>query len=282
MKKIILTVGTLLAIMSASYAQSNVILTNSVTGNGNTTSIQQTIQAAFGFNNNASITVLGNDNTAMLKQDGGGLVSTTTQSGNDNQSDVSQMGSYSANSVFQTGTNDGKNVSVVISDGQGIVSQVHQQADGAGSSNNMKLSQTGNNSYAGSQQYATNRGVNSIDWEQTDNFMGIGSQANLLQVADGAGSTNTLIGSQAIGFAEGYATAEFTQTATNGGANVALVLQPSIFSAVYGEQTADGTGSSNFASIDQSGDIEEFDFMQTAMAGGTNEAQVLQYGFLDF
>ena len=84
MKKIILTVGTLLAVMSAAYSKSNVIVTNSVTGNGNTTSIQQTMQVIFNDDNKASITILGDNNTALLKQNGGGLTSVTTQEGKNN------------------------------------------------------------------------------------------------------------------------------------------------------------------------------------------------------
>ena len=84
MKKIILTVGTLLTLMSAAYSQSNIIVTNSVTGNGNTTSIQQTMQVIFNDDNKASITILGDNNTALLKQNGGGLTSVTTQEGKNN------------------------------------------------------------------------------------------------------------------------------------------------------------------------------------------------------
>ena len=193
------------------------------------------------------------------------------------------MGAYSNNSVIQTGTNGGKNVSVVSSDGRGIVSQVYQQANGAGSMNDLKLSQTGNNSYAGSQQNATNGGKNKVDWTQTgyDIVNNAGSKANILQNADGAGSMNTLTGTQNVGFAEGVSAAELTQTATAGGVNEASVDQGGEHNNLYLDQTADGAGSKNTATIIQDGvqliaDYAEIFIDQEAFTGGTNTATVTQ------
>ena len=288
MKKLVLTVGTLLAVMSA-YAQSNVIVTNSVTGSGNTSSIIQTMQVVYGADNNASVTILGDNNSAKLKQTGGGLVSTTTQTGNTNESDVTQMGAYSANSVFQTATNGATNKSVVSSNGQGIVSQVYQQADGAGSGNDMKLDQTGNNSYVGSQQNATGGGKNKVDWKQTgyDAVGNQGSQANIIQNASGMSSMNTLTGTQNVGFAEGEVTSEMTQTATAGGVNVATVNQAGTYAYAYMNQTADGAGSKNTATINQdnlatAAFYTDAHATQEALAGGVNEATITMTGTGDY
>ena len=196
------------------------------------------------------------------------------------------MGAYSNNSVIQTGTNGGKNVSVVSSNGQGIVSQVYQQADGAGSMNDMKLNQAGNNSYTGSQQNATAGGKNKVDLIQTgyDAPLGNGSYAIIIQNADGAGSMNTLKGEQNIAGAEGIFTLDLTQTAIAGGVNEGTLNQSGTYAIAGLDQLADGAGSKNTATFNQSGTdqfpatISEAAILQTAFTGGTNNATVNQSG----
>ena len=284
MKKLVFTVGTLLTVMSA-YAQSNVIVTNSVTGNGNTSSITQTMQAVYGADNKASVTIMGNSNSAKLKQTGGGLVSTTTQTGNTNQSDVTQVGAYSANSESQTATNGATNKSVVTSNGQGITSQVYQQADGAGSGNDMMLDQTGNNSYLGSQQNATAGGMNKVDWKQTgyDATMNIGSRATINQTASGAGSKNTLMGNQNVDTApSGASTPVLIQEAYAGGVNMGAVNQSGTNADANLNQYATGMGSKNTISIDQNGIntgvLNSALIFQDAFMGGENTSLSNQRG----
>ena len=284
MKKLVFTVGTLLAVMSA-YAQTNVIVTNSVTGNGNTSSITQTMQAVYGADNKASVTIMGNSNSAKLKQTGGGLVSTTTQSGNTNESDVTQVGAYSANSESQTATNGATNKSVVTSNGQGIVSQVYQQADGAGSGNDMMLDQTGNNSYLGSQQKATAGGKNKVDWKQTgyDAIRNIGSKATIDQTANGMGSMNTLTGTQNVDVA-GLSFGNLAQNASAGGVNEGTVNQTGTYADAELIQFASGIGSKNTATFNQNGtdngvaSTTSAFASQQANAGGVNVATATQNG----
>ena len=252
MKKLVLTVSTLLAVMTA-YSQSNVIVTNSVTGNSNVSSIQQTMQTAYGVNNNASVVIVGNSNNAKLKQNGGGLNGSVTQNGNANMADVTQMGAYGAVVTLQTDLNGGLNKAVLTSNGLGIVAQTNQVADGVGSSNDIKLDQTGNGSYTGIQQNASNGGTNKIDWKQTGyNAAGNqGSQATTLQNADGAGSMNTLMGTQNVGFAPGALTTDLSQNATAGGVNMATVNQSGTYVEANLFQSAAGAGSMNTATFNQ-------------------------------
>ena len=277
MKKIILTVGTLLAVMSV-YAQSNVIVTNSVTGNGNTSSIQQTMQAVYAADNKASVTILGDNNSATLKQNGGGLQSSITQMGDANLADVTQMGAYGANSTYQGATNDGLNNAVVFSVGQGIVSQVYQTADGTGSSNDISVTQAGDNSYLGSQQYATAGGTNAAIVQQ----FGFGDSQEVIQEANGAGSNNEAIALNG-GFSIGNAGLT-DQTATNGGGNASFLYQDSDYapSTATITQTADGAGSSN-TSVSFQNDLtigggNTTAITQDAQTGGINQVFTDQQG----
>lgn len=272
MKKIILSLGMLIAVATASYAQTNTATVNQTTGDRNKAVVEQTGQL-----NVTTVTQIGaqtTDNTATVTQKGTGNTATVSEVGKKHVVDVMQDNLAFPSNIDQatvviSGAVSNSDTVNIKQTGKASETEVRLEGD----ANKVTITQSGDTNKARvAGNTAAGNDNNKVDITQTGKlgqvFAGFVGDFNIIKVVQGGDNNN--IGSFA-GPGPAIVDANFTKTRVGGN----IIFDPAGVEPFVVQSGVQIAGDRNNVNLEQGTDTRDNTIgVNMAFAAGTNGNKV--------